>query len=150
LVELVVAFTILLILSTMAVPWARHQVRRHREAELLNNLREIRRAIDKYKDMCDAGRIAQNSPDENCYPPSLEALVNGVKLTNTLTGNNQTGKIRFLRHLPRDPMTADGDWGKRSMQDSPASDSWGGQNVFDVYSTSNDKGSNGVPYSHWF
>jgi general secretion pathway protein G len=150
LVELIVAFTILLILTTMAVPTARYQVRRQREKELLNDLREMRSAIDKYKDMCDAGKIQSSNPDAYCYPPSLEILVDGVKLNNTVSGNNQSGKIRFLRRIPKDPMTGDTDWGKRSMQDEPTSDSWGGQNVFDVYSKTPDKASDGTPYSEWF
>ncbi len=150
LIELIVAFTILLILTTMAVPTARYQVRRQREKELLNDLREMRSAIDKYKDMCDAGKIQQSGPDAYCYPPSLEVLVDGVKLNNTISGNNQSGKIRFLRRIPKDPMTGDTDWGKRSMQDEPTSDSWGGQNVFDVYSKTSDKASDGTPYSDWF
>jgi general secretion pathway protein G len=150
LVELIVAFTILLILTTMAVPTARYQVRRQREKELLNDLREMRSAIDKYKDMCDAGKIQSSNADAYCYPPSLEILVDGVKLNNTVSGNNQSGKIRFLRRIPKDPMTGDTDWGKRSMQDEPTSDSWGGQNVFDVYSKTPDKASDGTPYSEWF
>ena len=150
LVELIVAFTILLILTTMAVPTARYQVRRQREKALLNDLREMRSAIDKYKDMCDADKIQSTNPDAYCYPPSLEVLVDGVKLNNTISGNNQSGKIRFLRRIPKDPMTGDTDWGKRSMQDEPTSDSWGGQNVFDIYSKTADKASDGTPYSEWF
>ena len=149
LVELIVAFTILLILSTMAVPMARYQVRRQREKDLTEDLEEMRHAIDRYKDMCDAGKIQSSGPDAYCYPPSLEVLVEGVKLSNTISGNNQTGKLRFLRRVPKDPMTGDTDWGKRSMQDEPTSNSWGGQNVFDVFSKTMDKASDGTPYSEW-
>src|SRR5579875_1412821 len=149
LVELIVAFTILLILSTMAVPMARHQVQHQRESELRADLREMRAAIDRYKDYCDQGKIQSTNPDSYCYPLTLEALVDGVPLANTLSGNNQTGKIRFLRRIPKDPMTGDTDWGKRSMQDAPDSTSWGGQNVFDVYSKSLDKASDGTAYSEW-
>jgi len=149
LVELIVAFTILLILTTMAVPTARYQVRRQREKQLMADLEEMRSAIDKYKDMCDAGKIQSTGADAYCYPPSLESLVDGVKLSNTLSGNNQSGKIRFLRRILKDPMTGDTDWGKRSMQDEPTSDSWGGQNVFNVYSKTTDKASDGTPYSEW-
>jgi len=149
LVELIVAFTIVMILTTMAVPMARYQVRRQREKQLLSELREMRGAIDKYKDMCDAGKIVPSGPDAYCYPPSLESLVDGVKLANTLGGNNQSGKMRFLRRISKDPMTGDIDWGKRSMQDEPTSSSWGGQNVFDVYSKTSDKASDGTPYSEW-
>jgi general secretion pathway protein G len=149
LVELIVAFTILLILSSMAVPMARYQVRREKEKELRTALREMRTAIDKYKDYCDSGKIQSTNMDSFCYPPSLELLVDGVKLSNTLTGNNDTGKMRFLRRIPKDPMTNTVDWGKRSMQDEPTSASWGGQNVFDVFTKSLDKDSDGNPYSEW-
>ncbi len=149
LVELIVAFSILMILTMMAVPMARYQVRRQREKQLLASLDDMRKAIDKYKDMCDAGKVQPAGPDAYCYPPSLESLVDGVKLTNTLSGNNQSGKMRFLRRIPKDPLTGDHDWGKRSMQDDPTSNSFGGQNVFDVYSKSNDKASDGTPYSEW-
>ena len=149
LVELIVAFSILMILTTMAMPMARYQVRRQREKALLRDLDDMRKAIDKYKDMCDAGKMQPSGPDAYCYPPSLEVLVDGVKLSNTLSGNNQSGKMRFLRRIPKDPMTGDTDWGKRSMQDEPTSNSWGGQNVFDVYSKSSDKASDGTPYSEW-
>jgi general secretion pathway protein G len=149
LVELIVAFTILLILTTMAVPMARFQVRRQREKDLLADLREMRGAINKYKDMCDQGKLQAGDQDAYCYPVTLEILVDGVKLTNTISGNDQTGKIKFLRRIPKDPMTGDTDWGKRSMQDEPTSDSWGGQNVFDVYSKTMDKDSSGKAYSEW-
>lgn len=149
LVELIVAFTILLILTTMAVPTARWQVRRQRETELRRDLETMRSAIDKYKDMCDQGKIQSTNADAYCYPLTLESLVDGVPLTNTLSGNNQSGKIRFLRRIPQDPMTGDKDWGKRSMQDDPDSTSWGGQNVFDIFSKTMDKASDGTPYSEW-
>src|SRR5579884_2411926 len=149
LVELIVAFSILAILTSMAVPMARYQVRRQREKILLRDLEEMRTAIDKYKDMCDAGKIQSAGPDAYCYPPSLEALVEGVKLNNTLSTGKDTGKVRFLRRIPKDPMTGETDWGKRSMQDEPESDSWGGQNVFDVYSKSNGTALNGTKYSDW-
>jgi general secretion pathway protein G len=149
LVELIVAFTILLILTSMAVPTARWQVRRQRERELRRDLEEMRGAIDKYKDMCDQGKLKSTNADAYCYPLTLESLVDGVPLTNTLSGNNQSGKMRFLRHLPKDPMTGETDWGKRSMQDDPDSTSWGGQNVFDVYTKTMDKASDGTAYSEW-
>jgi general secretion pathway protein G len=149
LVELIVAFTILLILTTMAVPLARFQVRREREKELRADLREMRDAINKYKDVCDQGKIQAGDPENYCYPPTLEILVEGVKLTNTISGSGQTGKLKFLRRIPKDPMTGDTEWGKRSMQDEPTSDSWGGQNVFDVFSKTMDKDGNGKSYSEW-
>jgi general secretion pathway protein G len=149
LVELIVAFSILLILSTMAVPMARYQIRRQREKELLSALHDMHSAIDKYKDLCDQGKIKAGDPDEYCYPKSLKIMVEGVAMQNTLSGNGQTGKLKFLRRIPRDPFTGDYDWGLRSMQDDPTSNSFGGQNVFDVYSKTNDKASDGKPYSEW-
>jgi general secretion pathway protein G len=149
LIELIVAFTILMVLTTMAVPMARYQVRRQREKELRQDLREMRTAIDRYKDYCDSGKLQSTNNDAYCYPLTLESLVDGVPLANTLSGNGQTGKMRFLRRIPKDPMTGDTDWGKRSMQDEPTSTSWGGQNVFDVYSKTMDKASDGTPYSEW-
>ena len=149
LIELIVAFTILLILTTMAVPTARFQIRRQREKELQQDLHDMRAAIDKYKDYCDLGKLQATNADAYCYPLTLEALVDGVPLTNTLSGNGQSGKMRFLRRIPKDPMTGNTDWGKRSMQDDTDSSSWGGQNVFDVYSKTMDKASDGTPYSEW-
>ena len=149
LVELVVAFTILLVLTTMAVPTARYQVRRQREKALLHDLEDMRGAIDRYKDYCDQGKIQAGNPEQYCYPATLEILVTGAELTNTISGNGQTGKMRFLRRIPKDPFTGDTDWGKRAMQDEPDSTSWGGQNVFDVYSKTLDKASDGTPYAEW-
>lgn len=149
LIELIVAFTILLILSSMAVPTARWQIRRLRETELRRDLEHMRTAIDKYKDLCDQGKIAAGDSDSYCYPATLQVLVDGVPLANKIAGNDQSTKIRFLRRIPKDPMTGDTDWGLRSMQDDPDSASWGGQNVFNVYSKSTDKGSDGTPYSQW-
>jgi general secretion pathway protein G len=149
LIELIVSFTILLVLSTMALPIARFQVRRSREKDLRYALLDMRKAIDKYKDMCDAGKIT-GKLDEYCYPPTLEVLVDGVKMNNVITGLGQgSGKVRFLRRIPKDPFTGDTDWGKRSMQDDPKSTAWGGQNVFDVYSNTFDKARDGTPYSEW-
>jgi general secretion pathway protein G len=149
LVELIVAFTILLVLSSMAVPMARYQVRRQRERDLLNDLHEIRNAIDKYKDMCDQGKIAAGDPETYCYPRTLQILVEGAPLQNTVSGLGQSGKMRFLRRVPKDPFTGDTEWGMRSMQDEPTSNSWGGQNVFDVYSKTIDKAGDGTLYSEW-
>ncbi|MFL6354786.1 MAG: type II secretion system protein [Bryobacteraceae bacterium] len=149
LVELIVAFTILLILSSMAVPMTRYQIRRARERELRNDLVEMRTAIDRYKDLCDEGKIQSTGNDTYCYPPTLEILVDGVQMNNKMSGLGQSSKIHFLRRIHKDPMTADTDWGKRSMQDDPSSSSWGGQNVFDVFSKTTDKASDGTPYSEW-
>jgi general secretion pathway protein G len=148
LVELIVAFTILLILTSMAVPAARFQVRRQRETELRRDLREMRDAIDKYKDMADLGKIKVDN-DTYGYPKTLQQLVEGVPMTNTISKAGESGKYKFLRRLPTDPLTNSKDWGMRSMQDDPDSSSWGGQDVFDVYTKSTDKGSDGTPYSEW-
>ena len=144
LVELIVAFTILLILTSMAVPMARSKVRGERERELRWALREIHNAIDKYKDMADTGQLGPQKLGSEGYPESLEILVEGVKKA----GQVDT-KVRFLRRIPKDPMTNSTDWGKRSMQDDPKSNGGGGQNVFSVYTKSTEKAADGTPYSEW-
>lgn len=145
LVELIVAFTILLVLTSMAVPLARGNVRRLQERQLREALHDMRAAIDKYKDMADAGKLGIQKQDAFGYPESLKALVEGVK------GSGQAAdtKLKFLRRIPRDPMTNSYEWGLRSMQDDSTSMSWGGQNVFDVYSKSTAKSADGTPYSEW-
>ncbi len=145
LVELIVAFTILLVLSSMAVPMARTNVRRMKERQLRESLHEMRAAIDKYKDMADGGKLGIQKLDTYGYPETLQALVDGVK------GSGQAAdtKLKFLRRIPMDPLTHSTDWGVRSMQDDPKAFSWGGQNVFDVYTKSNDKGTDGKPYAEW-
>jgi general secretion pathway protein G len=144
LVELIVAFTILLILTSMAVPMARSKVRGERERELRWALREMRNAIDKYKDMADTGQLGPQKLGSEGYPESLDILVEGVKKA----GQVDT-KVRFLRRIPKDPMTNSTDWGKRSMQDDPKSNGGGGQNVFAVFTKSNEKAADGTPYSEW-
>jgi general secretion pathway protein G len=144
LVELIVAFTILMILTSMAVPLARARVRSEKERELHRVLIEMRNAIDKYKDMADQGLLGPGKLGQEGYPESLESLVEGVKMTGQVDK-----KARFLRRIPKDPMTNSTDWGKRSMQDDPKSTGWGGQNVFDVYTKSMDKAADGTPYSEW-
>src|SRR5690349_24976062 len=124
LVELIVAVTILAILAGAAVPLARTTVRRAKERELRRDLWEMRDAIDRYKDAADRGAFQIKVGSEG-YPPDLETLVNGVDVGGK--------KIRFLRRIPIDPMTGNTEWGTRSMQDDPDSDSSGGDNVFDVY-----------------
>lgn len=145
LVELIVAFTIMLILSSMAVPLARARIRVERERELRYDLRTIHAAIDKYKDFCDAGYLGPMKVGTDCYPESLEQLVEGVKLANNADGK----KVRFLRAIPKDPFTGKTEWGMRSDQDDPKSSSWGGQNVFAVYTKTQEKASDGTPYAEW-
>jgi general secretion pathway protein G len=145
LVELIVAFTILLTLSAMAVPLARGNVRRMKERQLREALHEIRGGIDKYKDMADAGKLGIQKLDSYGYPESLQALVDGVK------GSGQAAdtKLKFLRRIPVDPKTNSTEWGVRSMQDDPKGTSWGGQNVFDVFTKSQEKDANGKAYADW-
>ena len=144
LVELIVAFTILLILSSMAVPLARARVRMERERELRYCLREMQNAIDKYKDYCDAGYFGPPKLGTNCYPETLEILVEGQKL-NTPDGK----KVKFLRKVPKDPFTGSTEWGMRSDQDDPKSTTWGGQNVFNVYTKTTEKDGSGTPYAEY-
>jgi general secretion pathway protein G len=146
LIELIVAFTILLLLTTMALPLTRFRVRREREKELRRSLVEIHYAIDKYKDACDYGQISpeENKLDSDCYPATLEILVKGVKASGAVDK-----KIKFLRRIPKDPFTGQREWGMRSSKDDPTSTSWGGQNVFSVYTKTFEKASDGTPYSEW-
>jgi general secretion pathway protein G len=146
-VELLVVSTLLLILASAVMPLARVTMQRQREAELRRDLREMRTAIDKFKDAADAGAIAPmdiQAGSEN-YPPSLEVLVNGVTKNNDATGV----KLKFLRRIPMDPITHSTDWGLRSYQDKPDSTSWGGSNVFDVYTKSDGKALDGTKYKDW-
>ncbi len=144
LVELIVAFTIMMLLTTMALPLARAKVRRQRERDLVYALRTLRDAIDKYKDYADAGYLGPQKVDTDGYPDKLETLVEGVKLQGQVDK-----KIRFLRRIPTDPFTNSSDWGMRSTQDDPTSQSWGGQNVFDVYTKTTEKAPDGTNYSDW-
>jgi general secretion pathway protein G len=144
LVELIVSFTIMLVLSTMAVPLARYKIRRDREVALREALKQMRTAIDKYKDDADSGKLGQTKLDSYGYPESLDVLVEGVKMAGTVDA-----KKRYLRRIPKDPFTNSREWGKRSMQDDPTSTSWGGQNLFDVYTTTMEKARDGTPYAEW-
>jgi general secretion pathway protein G len=144
LVELIVAFTIMLILTTMAVPLARSKVRTMRERELRYALREMHSAIDKYKDYADLGYLGPQKLGTNNWPESLDVLVEGVKLPGP-----DGKKMRFLRRIPVDPFTGKAEWGMRSDQDDPKSVSWGGQCVFQVYSKTMERAPDGTPYSEW-
>ena len=141
LLELIVAATILSILTLMALPLARVTIQREKEKQLRTALWEMRDAIDRYKDAADLNAF-QTKVDSGHYPPDLETLVKGVEA--------QGGKkLRFLRSLPIDPMTKSKEWGMRSMQDDPDSDSWGGQSVFDVYTKSQGTALDGTKYKDW-
>ncbi len=143
LLELIIACSILLILSSAALPVAKHTVIRQKEAELHRDLREMRDAIDRYKDAADRNQIRVEVGSEG-YPPDLETLMKGVQL-----GAGSDRKIRFLRRIPVDPMTGRAEWGLRAVQDDPDSTSWGGKNVFDVYSKSTGTGMDGTKYAEW-
>jgi general secretion pathway protein G len=140
LLELIIATTILLILSTMAVPMARLSIKREKERRLRADLWEMRDAIDRYKMDADRGAF-QTKVDSQNYPPDLETLVKGVDV--------QGKKVRYLRKIQSDPMTGTTEWGMRSMQDDPDSDSFGGQSVFDVYTKSRDEALDGTKYKDW-
>ncbi len=141
LLELIIAGSILIILASAASPVLRYTIVRQRETELRRSLREMRTAIDRYKDTADRGLIRVELGSEG-YPPDLNTLVNGVAV-----GANS--RIRFLRRIPLDPLTGRREWGLRAIQDDPDSTSWGGGNVFDVYSTSQATALDGTRYSNW-
>ena len=143
LLELIIASSMLLILASAALPIARYTVKRQKEAELRRALREIRDAIDRYKDVADRNLIQIELGTEG-YPPDLQTLVDGVDLAGA-PGRH----IRFLRRIPVDPMTGLAEWGQRSVQDNPDSSSWGGQNVFDVFSRSIGQALDGTFYKDW-
>lgn len=140
LVELIAAIAIMAVLTGAALPLARVRIQREREHRLRQDLWELRDAIDRYKDAADRGAFQIKVGTEG-YPPDLDTLVNGVDVGGK--------KVRFLRKVPVDPMTGNTDWGLRSMQDDPTSESWGGQNVFDVYSKSEGTGLDGTKYKTW-
>jgi general secretion pathway protein G len=143
LLELIVACSILLVLSSMALPIFRYAVIREKEAELRYDLRTMRDAIDRYKELAEQHKFRTEVGSDN-YPPDLETLVQGVQLG---AGNDK--KLRFLRKVPIDPMTGKADWGLRATGDDPDSTTWGGKNVFDVYSKSMGTALAGTKYSDW-
>jgi general secretion pathway protein G len=140
LVELIVAIAIMSILATSVLPISRTVVKREREKELRAALWQMRDAVDRYKDAADRGAFQIKLGSEG-YPPDLETLVKGVDVGDK--------KVRFLRRIPMDPMTHGTEWGLRSMQDDPTSDSWGGQSVFDIYTKSTDTALDGTKYADW-
>lgn len=143
LIELMVSVFIISILVGLALPLAKNSIKREREFELHAALREIRTAIDKYKDASDRGFIMMKV-DTNGYPEKLEVLVDGVPMVGTVDK-----KIKFLRRIPRDPMTNSTEWGLRSDQDDPKMNQWGGQDVFDVYTKSEGTALDGTKYKDW-
>jgi general secretion pathway protein G len=146
-VELLIVAVILLILASAAMPLTRVTIKRQKEMELRRVLREMRTAIDKYKDAADTGAIPATElrTGSEGYPPSLEVLVNGVQQAGDASGK----KLKFLRRIPMDPMTGDTEWGLRAYQDDADTTSWGGQNVYDVYSISEGTALDGSRYRDW-
>jgi general secretion pathway protein G len=146
-VELLVVTTILLILASAVMPLAQVTSTRQREAELRRSLREMRTAIDRFKDAVDAGQIGATEVEAGSegYPESLEMLVEGVVAANDASGR----RLRYLRRVPIDPMTGNAEWGMRSYQDSPTSTTWGGQNVYDVYTRHEGTALDGTRYRDW-
>ena len=143
LLELILACSILMILSSAALPVVRFTILHKKEELLRYDLRQMKDAIDRYKDLADRNLIRVEVGSEG-YPPDLETLVKGVQLG---AGNDR--KIRFLRSIPKDPMTGTAEWGLRAVQDDPDSTSWGGKNVFDVYSKAQGTASDGTRYADW-
>lgn len=144
LLEMLVTIAVLLILSSVAIPSARFAVKRQKELELRRSLRDMRIAIDQYKKYCDTGLIVKEGVDSECYPTELEVLVEGVDKVGTVGQ-----KVKFLRRIPFDPFTRSQDWGKRSYQDDWDSNSWGRENVYDVYTTYEGTALDGTKYSDW-
>jgi general secretion pathway protein G len=146
-VELVVVSAMLMILASAILPLARVTIQRQREVELHRALREMRTAIDRYKDAADQGMIGSVDLKTGAegYPPSLDVLVEGVTVANDASGR----KLKFLRRIPIDPMTKSAEWGLRSYQDDANSTSWGGQSVYDVYTKSAGTALDGTKYKDW-
>jgi general secretion pathway protein G len=147
LIELLAVTVVLLVLASAVMPLAKVTVQRSREAELRRSLREMRTAIDRYKDAADLQQIAATDLKAGAegYPPSLEVLVEGVRANGDASGR----KLKFLRRIPIDPMTRSQEWGMRSYQDDADSTSWGGQNVYDVYTKSGGLALDGTKYADW-
>ena len=145
LVELIVAVAVLGVLSMLTLPLASLKIRTERQRDLRYALTTMRTAIDKYKDICDLGSFGPIKIGSNCYPESLDILVEGMTLAQDPNGV----KLKFLRRIPRDPFSNKFEWGMRSTQDDPKSKSWGGQSVFEVFTKSEEKALDGTPYSEW-
>jgi general secretion pathway protein G len=146
-IEVAIVAAIVAILASAALPLAKVTMQRQREVELRRALREIRTAIDKYKDAADQNLISPNDIDNDAegYPPTLKTLVDGVTPANDTTGR----RLRYLRRIPIDPMTRTSEWGLRSSRDTPDSRTWGGQNVYDVHTTFDGRALDGTNYRDW-
>jgi general secretion pathway protein G len=143
LAELVMVCAVLSILGALVLPVAKFSVKRSKEVRLHAALREMRNAIDEYKRFVDAGLLPPELGADG-YPTELEQLIEPIELVGQVDK-----EVRFLRRIPIDPMTGEAEWGMRSVQDDPDEDSWGGENVYDVYSLSEGTGMDGVPYKLW-
>ena len=145
--ELLVVSALLLILASAIAPLSSVTMQRQRETELRRSLRELRTAIDRYKDAVDLGLIAGMDVDVSNagYPANLELLVEGIETTD----QENTGRLRFLRRIPIDPMTKTATWGLRAYEDDAGDSSWGGENVYDVYTTSRGTALDGTLYRDW-
>ena len=145
LIEMIVTLAILAMLAGLAIPAARNDAKRRREVQLKYSLSELRRAIDSYKADCERGLVGplDRKLNDECYPPKLEVLVEGIHPPNS------TKTIRYLRAIPIDPMSDKAEWGLRSVQDEPDTSSWGEQNVYDVHSLSDATALNGTKYREW-
>lgn len=143
LVEMVVAALLVTTLASASFPLAKFTIKRQKEAELRRMLRSMRNAIDEYKRYSDVGLLPVDLGTEG-YPAELEILVEGVELVGQIDMQK-----KFLRRVPIDPMTGEAEWGLRSFNDDWDATSWGGENVYDVYSLSVGTGLNGIPYSEW-
>lgn len=148
-IELLVVTALVAILASAVMPLAHVAIQRGKEVELHRSLRDIRTAIDHYKDAVDAGQIPATSvrAGSEGYPPDLHTLVNGVE--TTAANGNGTTMLKFLRRVPTDPITGTADWGLRAYEDKPDSKSWGGQDVYDVYSKSEGTALDGTKYADW-
>lgn len=146
LLELIITLGILAVLVSGAIPLMKNSIKHEREMQLHRNLRELRQAIDRYNDACANLKLVgplDRKVDDECYPPSLEILVEGIHPPNT------TRTVRFLRRLPVDPMTGKSEWGMRSMYNDKDDTSWDGKHIFDVYSKSEGTALNGTKYKDW-
>lgn len=145
LLELILACAIVIVLASAALPLQRYTLLRRREAELRADLREMREAIDRYKDYTDRGLVRKELDSEG-YPPDLETLVKEIPIVNAGAASKN---LRLMRRIPVDPFTGSADWGLRAVGDDPDSQNWGGKNVYDIYSKSTGTGLDGTKYSDW-
>lgn len=148
LVEMLVTMTIVSILALAVLPLAKTALKREKEITLRRSLRMMREAIDAYKKLADE-KAFEFEEDTEGYPPKLDILVEGIEAKMEVDGQEVTKNVKFLRRIPKDPMTNSFNWGLRSYQDDPDSDIWGGENVYDVYTKSPGTALDGSKYKDW-